>query len=368
MNRRQFLQQGGRALAATPFCTLAAGLLPAPSPKLARRPSPPGILKRIGITTVCLREMFPKRLGLPGVKGPGGTLTLMEAPKFIADNIGLPQRRDVEHAVRRHLDGLTAGSSRRRPTPSARSSSTSSSTWARPTTCRIPDPAKRAATVTAVKGWMDAAAAIGATSLRANTGAGPASAWDPKRTAEGFRQLARVRPGHRGHDPGREPHRLQRGHRQGRRGRQGRQPPELPRDLRLGEHAGERDTAAENRGAEQAVPVPAPACRRRNWTSTPRTTTSATTSCPSSRPPKRPVSKGSTRSSSIRTSSRRTTWWPPRRIWSRRWRPTSRPDPASRPVEPAEGVNASGGGGVIPAPPRRKARAPVRPEPGGGFS
>jgi sugar phosphate isomerase/epimerase len=53
-----------------------------------------------------------------------------------------------------------------------------------------PDAAKRAATVKAVKGWMDRAAAIGATSLRANTGDGPPNGWDPKRTADGFRQLA----------------------------------------------------------------------------------------------------------------------------------------------------------------------------------
>jgi Sugar phosphate isomerases/epimerases len=53
-----------------------------------------------------------------------------------------------------------------------------------------PDPAKRAATIKAVKGWMDRAAAIGATSLAPTPATGPANGWDPKRTADGFRQLA----------------------------------------------------------------------------------------------------------------------------------------------------------------------------------
>jgi len=37
---------------------------------------------------------------------------------------------------------------------------------------------------------MDRAAAVGAPTCRANTGAGPAEAWDVKRTSDSFRQLA----------------------------------------------------------------------------------------------------------------------------------------------------------------------------------
>jgi sugar phosphate isomerase/epimerase len=53
-----------------------------------------------------------------------------------------------------------------------------------------PDEAKRAASIAQIKQWMDRAAAIGAPTLRANTGSGPAEAWDVNRTADSFKQLA----------------------------------------------------------------------------------------------------------------------------------------------------------------------------------
>src|SRR5262249_12591067 len=53
-----------------------------------------------------------------------------------------------------------------------------------------PDPAKRADSIAQIKQWMDRAAAVGAPRMRANTGGGPPEAWDVKRTADSFRQLA----------------------------------------------------------------------------------------------------------------------------------------------------------------------------------
>ena len=53
-----------------------------------------------------------------------------------------------------------------------------------------PDVAKRTASIATIKQWMDRAAAVGAPTLRANTGGGSPEAWDLNRTADSFRQLA----------------------------------------------------------------------------------------------------------------------------------------------------------------------------------
>jgi sugar phosphate isomerase/epimerase len=189
MKRRTFLQQSGRALAAAPFLPLASNLFEAAPAAAGLQAIPANILNRIGITTVCLRGMFPKSMNLPGVPGPGGSMTLLQAPKFIADNIGLhnvetwnwqfaetsmdycKQLKAAADAVGSRFINLQLDLG-----PEDNLSD--------------PDPAKRAATLTAMKTWMDRTAAIGATSMRANTGGGPESGWDPKRTADGFRELA----------------------------------------------------------------------------------------------------------------------------------------------------------------------------------
>ena len=189
MKRRTFLKQSGRALAAAPLFSLASGLLDATGAEAAAQAAAPGVMKRIGITTVCFRSMFPKSLGLPGVPGNGGNLTLLEAPKFIADNLGIHNvetwnmqfaETSMDYCRKLKAAADAAGSRFFNLQLDLGPGDNLSD----------PDPAKRAATVTAVKQWMDRAKAIGATSLRANTGGGPESAWDPKRTADGFRQLA----------------------------------------------------------------------------------------------------------------------------------------------------------------------------------
>ncbi len=188
MKRRTFLQQSGRALAAAPLFSLAPGLFDAASADAAQAIAP-GVLKRIGITTVCFRSMFPKSMGLPGVQGAGGNLTLLEAPKFIADNVGL---HNVETWNMQFAETSMDYCKKLKAAADA-----VGSRWINiqldlgaQDNLSDPDPAKRAATITAMKQWMDRAAAIGAASMRANTGGGPESAWDPKRTADGFRQLA----------------------------------------------------------------------------------------------------------------------------------------------------------------------------------
>jgi len=89
MNRRTFLQQSGRALAAAPVYSLASGLFAGSVVEAAVQNIPPGVLSRIGITTVCFRERFAKSRSRGAAPPPGGDLTLLTAPKFIADNLGL---------------------------------------------------------------------------------------------------------------------------------------------------------------------------------------------------------------------------------------------------------------------------------------
>jgi sugar phosphate isomerase/epimerase len=189
MKRRTFLKQSGRALAAAPLFSLASGLLDATGAEAAAQAASPGVMKRIGITTVCFRSMFPKSLGLPGVQGNGGNLTLLEAPKFIADNLGI---HNVETWNMQFAETSMDYCRKLKAAADAVGSRffNVQLDLGPGDNLSDPDEAKRAATITAMKQWMDRAKAIGATSLRANTGGGPDSAWDPKRTADGFRQLA----------------------------------------------------------------------------------------------------------------------------------------------------------------------------------
>jgi len=194
MKRRTFLKQGSRLLAATPLLSMACGRSDSPATttqelKATAQTPPANVMSRIGITTVCFRSMFPKSMGLPGVTGPGGTMTLLDAPKFIADNLGL---HNVETWNMQFEDTSLDYCKRLKAAADAAGSRFNDLQLDLGPADNLsdPDPAKRAATIKAMKEWMDRTAAIGATSMRANTGGGPESAWDPNRTADGFRQLA----------------------------------------------------------------------------------------------------------------------------------------------------------------------------------
>src|SRR5437016_8814506 len=82
MRRRSFLQRGCCALAAAPFHSGAFA-------NAAEMPIPPAVLSRIGITTVCFRERFPATRSKNMPAPAGWDLTLLAAPKFIADQLGL---------------------------------------------------------------------------------------------------------------------------------------------------------------------------------------------------------------------------------------------------------------------------------------
>ena len=180
MRRREFLRVSGSAL---------TGLYLAPSARaLAWQSVPPGVLKRIGITTVCFRDRFAQTRGKNAGPIPAGQeLTLLSAPKFIAETLGLhnvevwsSQFAEMSIDYCKQLKAAAAGVGSRIINIQVDGSENLSD----------PDTAKRTQSIATIKEWMDRSAAVGAPTLRANTGGGPPEAWDVNRTADSFRQLA----------------------------------------------------------------------------------------------------------------------------------------------------------------------------------
>ena len=180
MRRREFLRVSGSAL---------TGMYLAPSARaLAWQSVPPGVLKRIGITTVCFRDRFAQTRGKNAGPIPAGQeLTLLSAPKFIAETLGLhnvevwsSQFAEMSIDYCKQLKAAAAGVGSRIINIQVDGSENLSD----------PDTAKRTQSIATIKEWMDRSAAVGAPTLRANTGGGPPEAWDVNRTADSFRQLA----------------------------------------------------------------------------------------------------------------------------------------------------------------------------------
>jgi len=178
MNRRTFLQRGSRALTAVPLYAFA---------KTVVQQMPAAALNRIGITTVCFRERFPATRSRGAAAPPEGDLTLLTAPKFIADQLGL---HNVE-VWSAHFADMSLDYCRQvKAAAAAVGSKIIDIQVDGSDNLSDPDEAKRAASITTIKQWMDRAAAIGAPRMRANTGGGPAAGWDVNRTADSFRKLA----------------------------------------------------------------------------------------------------------------------------------------------------------------------------------
>ena len=177
MHRRRFLQQGARALAVAPFIRGLAGA----------QSIPPAALDRIGITTVCFRERFSATRSKGAPAPAGEDLTLLTAPKLIADQLGL---HNVEIWSAQFADTSLDYCRQVKAAAAAAGSRIIDIQVDGPENLSEPDPAKRAASIAAVKQWMDRAAAVGAPRMRANTGGGKPEAWDVNRTADSFRQLA----------------------------------------------------------------------------------------------------------------------------------------------------------------------------------
>ena len=217
MTRRSMLALGSRALAAYPVLARAGSL--GASVRAQAQPISAGILRRIGITTVCLRDRFTQtREKNAGPIPSGQELTLLTAPRFIADTLGL---HNVEVWSAQFADTSIDYCRQLKAAAEAVKSRIINIQVDGRENLSDPDAAKRTASIQAIKEWMDRAAAVGAPTCRANTGGGAPEAWDVNRTADSFRQLAQVRTEDWREDPRGEPHRLQRRHRQGRGGGQG---------------------------------------------------------------------------------------------------------------------------------------------------
>jgi sugar phosphate isomerase/epimerase len=200
MTRRWFLEESARALAALPILTSMSVVGPSTRPSASLRTGraasgvsaaqsiPAAVLRRIGITTVCFRDRFRSTRDKKAEPlAAGQELTLLTAPKFLADTLGLhnveiwsAQFADMSIDYCQQVKAAAAAVSSRIINIQVDGSENLSD----------PDAAKRSASVQTIRQWMDRAAAVGAPTLRANTGGGPADAWDVNRTADSFRQLA----------------------------------------------------------------------------------------------------------------------------------------------------------------------------------
>jgi sugar phosphate isomerase/epimerase len=187
MHRRRFLQHGARALAAAPFLPLAGTVAKAAGDFAGGQPLPAAVLNRIGITTVCFRERFPATRTKGAPAPADGELSLLTAPKMIADQLGL---HNVEIWSAQFADTSVDYCKQVKAAAAAVGSRIIDVQVDGPENLSDPDQAKRTASIATIKQWMDRAAAVGAPRMRANTGGGSAAAWDVNRTADSFRQLA----------------------------------------------------------------------------------------------------------------------------------------------------------------------------------
>jgi sugar phosphate isomerase/epimerase len=178
LNRRAFLQRGCRALAAAPLYS-----------SLSHAAIPPAVLKRIGITTVCFRERFKETRTKGAPPPPEGDLTLLAAPKFIADQLGL---HNVEVWDWQFAD-KSLEYCRQLKAEAAKVGSTFlniqlDSDWEYDISS--PDKARRDQSIEFARQWLDRAKAIGSPRLRINSGGtAPGEPWSLERTAASYRQL-----------------------------------------------------------------------------------------------------------------------------------------------------------------------------------
>jgi len=178
MNRRDFVQRSGLALAAPAWLT--AGTLHAAAP------ANPDKMKRVGCTTVCFRPRFPSTRSDKTARDDD--LTPLEVPKLFAEKLGV---HNVE-LWSRHFPDHSLSYCKQVKAAAERVGSRVINIQ-----CDEPgynlsqtDPAARKQSIQFVKQWMDRAAACGATSLRANTGGSRNAAFNVNLTGDSFGQLA----------------------------------------------------------------------------------------------------------------------------------------------------------------------------------
>lgn len=183
MNRRTFLERSGVALMASPLwgCAGSSALASAVGagsgdPRLAR----------IGITTVSIRSRFASTRTMQAEPTTASLLTLETAPEFIADQFGLHNVEVWDF----HFDELSIAYCERVRQAAARVGSRISNIQIdRLSDLSSTDPSERERGVTLAREWVDRTVAIGAPSMRVNTGGGAGRVFDPNVTAESFRQI-----------------------------------------------------------------------------------------------------------------------------------------------------------------------------------
>ena len=186
MNRRRFLEQSSRAIAVAPFFRRGVRFRTCLRQRLPKCNS-----RRRSETDRHHHGLFPERFPATRSKGaaapPGGDLTLLTAPKFIADQLGL---HNVEIWSAQFAEKSADYCRQVKSAAEAAGSTIIDVQVDGPENLSDPDAAKRAASIASIKEWMDRAAAVGSPRMRANTGGGTPEAWDVNRTADSFRQLA----------------------------------------------------------------------------------------------------------------------------------------------------------------------------------
>ena len=187
MNRRRFLQKSSLALAAAPLYSIASGFGRHRTADAAVQAIPAAALSRIGITTVCFRERFPATRTKGAAAPPGGDLTLLTAPKFIADQLGI---HNVEIWNLQFAETSLDYCKQIKAAAAAVGSKILNVQVDGPFNLSDTDATKRAASVAGIKQWMDRTAAVGAPRMRANTGRLSGPGWTVDQTADSFRQLA----------------------------------------------------------------------------------------------------------------------------------------------------------------------------------
>lgn len=182
ITRRSFLiRSGGLAAIAPVAFDLASGSRSV----AAAQGIPAPIMRRIGVTTVCLRDWFPATRGTRP-QPAGGDLTLLTAPKFIADQFGI---HNVEVWNSHFADQSLDYCKQVRAAAEAAGSVITNLQLDGNYNLSSADAAQRAESIAHVKGWMDRAAALGAPRMRANTGGRRGDAV-PEQTVDSFKQLA----------------------------------------------------------------------------------------------------------------------------------------------------------------------------------
>jgi sugar phosphate isomerase/epimerase len=189
MDRRKFLQQSSLVALTSTVWACAPGETDtgAAATESMAESSDDAKLARIGITTVCLRSRFPATRTMMAEAYDGPDLSLETAPAYIADELGL---HNVEVWDFHFTDQSIAYCERVREAAARAGSTIINIQVDRLPDLSSPDAEERALGITQAKEWIDRAEAIGAPSIRVNTGGTEGQTFEVDVTAESFRQIA----------------------------------------------------------------------------------------------------------------------------------------------------------------------------------